>query len=53
MASAYLRIRAFMSRSHEVRTLSCPPSWSAWPLLVAGTRIRMSVPVIMPTMGDT
>lgn len=51
--STHLRIRAFMSRSQEVRTLSCPPSWSAWPLLVAGTRIRMRVPVIMPTMGDT
>lgn len=52
-SSTHLRIRAFMSRSHEVRALSCPPSWSAWPLLVAGTRTRMSVPVIMPTMGDT
>lgn len=42
-----------MSRSHEVRTLSCPPSWSAWPLLVAGTSTRIRVPVIMPRMGDT
>ena len=52
-SSTHLRIRAFMSRSHDVRALSCPPSWSAWPLFVAGTRTRMSVPVIMPRMGDT
>lgn len=52
-SSTHLRIRAFMSRSHDVRALSCPPSWSVWPLLVAGTRTRMSVPVIMPRMGDT
>lgn len=51
--STHLRIRALMSRSHDVRALSCPPSWSAWPLFVAGTRTRMSVPVIMPRMGDT
>lgn len=52
-SSTHLRIRAFMSRSHDVRALSCPPSWSAWPLFVAGTRTRMSVPVIMPRIGDT
>lgn len=37
-SSTHLRIRAFMSRSHEVRALNCPPSWSAGPLLVTGTR---------------
>lgn len=42
-----------MSLSHEVRAFSCPPSCSAFPLLAAGTNIKMSVPVIIPRSGDT
>lgn len=51
---AYFLIRAFMSLSHGVRAFSCPPpSCSALPLLAAGTKIKMSVPVIMPRSGET
>lgn len=42
-------MRAFMSRNHELRALSC----STWPLLAIGTNIRIKDPVIMPNTGET